>query len=341
MDNCYDVIFDGKLLPGQDPDAARARLAKILKTDAAALERLFARAPVVIRRAVDGKMARTIEKALTAAGAACRLVPAGQPEDAAPPHPEPSSVVEALAERAAAGVSPADGKSRIHESKEDQDDDYEKTMLLDEVPEDAGDEDDYEKTMLLDEVPEDAGDEDDYEKTMLLDEVPEDVGDEDDYEKTMLLDEVPEDAYDRDEYEKTVLLEDMSPDGGAGEAYEETVVMSPDFSAGAPAEPLLTNLETVPGRRLVRHLGLVSGATVRAKHRGRSFLAGMKSAAGGELRAYTALMQEAREEATQRMIEEARALGANAVVNIRFCTASLAGGATELHVYGTAVILRS
>lgn len=99
----------------------------------------------------------------------------------------------------------------------------------------------------------------------------------------------------------------------------------------------LTNLESVPGRTIREHYGLVSGSTVRAKHVGRDILAGFKNVIGGELKSYTQLLQEAREEAVQRMLEQARALGANAVVNVRFSTSSITQGASELFAYGTAV----
>lgn len=102
---------------------------------------------------------------------------------------------------------------------------------------------------------------------------------------------------------------------------------------------LLTNLELVPGRRVLRHFGLVQGSTVRAKHAGRDILAGFKNVFGGELRAYTELLQESRDEALERMVEQARAAGANAVLNIRFSTSSVAAGAAEIFAYGTAVQL--
>jgi uncharacterized protein YbjQ (UPF0145 family) len=102
---------------------------------------------------------------------------------------------------------------------------------------------------------------------------------------------------------------------------------------------LLSNLEVVPGRRVVEHLGLVQGSTVRAKHVGRDILAGIKNVFGGELRAYTELLQESRDEAVQRMIAQAQALNANAVLNVRFSTSSIAQGAAELFAYGTAVRL--
>ena len=105
------------------------------------------------------------------------------------------------------------------------------------------------------------------------------------------------------------------------------------------AEMIVTNLETVPGRNIIQHLGLVQGNTVRAKHVGRDIMAGLKNIVGGELRGYTELLTDAREEATQRMIEDATRMGANAVVNIRFSTSSISAGASELYVYGTAVVV--
>ena len=102
---------------------------------------------------------------------------------------------------------------------------------------------------------------------------------------------------------------------------------------------LLSNLEVVPHKKIVRHLGLVQGSTVRAKHAGRDIMAGLKNLVGGELKGYTELLQDAREEATERMIAQATAVGANAVLNIRYATSSVAAGASELFAYGTAVEL--
>ncbi len=100
---------------------------------------------------------------------------------------------------------------------------------------------------------------------------------------------------------------------------------------------LVSNLETAPGHRVVAHLGVAQGSTVRAKHAGKDFMAGLKNIVGGELKAYTALMQEAREEAVARMVEEARSMGANAVLNLRFVTTSITAGAAEILAYGSAV----
>lgn len=100
---------------------------------------------------------------------------------------------------------------------------------------------------------------------------------------------------------------------------------------------IYTNVETIPGKRIVEHFGIVQGSTVRAKHLGRDLMASLKNIVGGELKGYTELLQDSREEAMRRMGEQARQMGANAVVNIRFATSSVAQGAAELFVYGTAV----
>ena len=103
---------------------------------------------------------------------------------------------------------------------------------------------------------------------------------------------------------------------------------------------IIVNTETVPGRDIDRLLGLVQGNTIRAKHLGRDIAAGLKNLVGGELRAYTELLAEARRQATERMIAQAEQLGADAIVNVRFTTSSVTSGAAELYAYGTAVTLR-
>jgi uncharacterized protein YbjQ (UPF0145 family) len=102
---------------------------------------------------------------------------------------------------------------------------------------------------------------------------------------------------------------------------------------------LLSNLEIVPGKRVVKHLGLVQGSTVRAKHVGKDIFASLKNIVGGELKAYTELLQESRDEAVARMVKQAEGVGANAVLNVRFATSSITQGAAELFAYGTAVVL--
>lgn len=101
----------------------------------------------------------------------------------------------------------------------------------------------------------------------------------------------------------------------------------------------LSNTETVPGLQIVQFCGIVNGSTVRAKHIGRDIMASLKNIVGGELKGYTELLQEAREQAIERMCAEARSRGANAVVNIRFSTSAVAQGAAELFAYGTAVVV--
>lgn len=102
---------------------------------------------------------------------------------------------------------------------------------------------------------------------------------------------------------------------------------------------LLTTLEFVPGKNIIKHLGLVQGSTVRSKHVGRDIMAGLKNIFGGELKGYTELLHESREEAIQRMSQQAESIGANAILNIRFSTSSITQGASELYTYGTAVKL--
>ncbi len=103
---------------------------------------------------------------------------------------------------------------------------------------------------------------------------------------------------------------------------------------------ILSNTESVPGREIVEFYGVVTGNTVRAKHVGRDIMAGLKNIVGGELAGYTELLADSREEATNRMIKQAESVGANAVVNVRYATSSVAQGAAELFAYGTAVKVR-
>lgn len=109
--------------------------------------------------------------------------------------------------------------------------------------------------------------------------------------------------------------------------------------SGSLSLMLLSNLESVPGHVISRQIDVVYGSTVRSKHVGRDLLAGLKNIVGGELTAYTELLEESRQEAMNRMIEKARQMGANAIVGIRFSTSNIAQGASELFVYGTAVIV--
>lgn len=103
---------------------------------------------------------------------------------------------------------------------------------------------------------------------------------------------------------------------------------------------LLSNLEYVPNYVVSERLDVVYGSTVRAKHAGKDILASLKNIVGGELTAYTELLEEARQEAIDRMIKKAKDLGADAIVGVRFSTANITVGASEIFVYGTAVRLK-
>lgn len=98
----------------------------------------------------------------------------------------------------------------------------------------------------------------------------------------------------------------------------------------------LLTIDTIPGKK-IEALGLVRGTTVQSKNLGKDFMAGMKTLVGGELTGYTEMLIEARQIATKRMVDEAEALGADAVINIRYGSASMMQGAAEVVVYGTAV----
>lgn len=102
---------------------------------------------------------------------------------------------------------------------------------------------------------------------------------------------------------------------------------------------IITTTDSIDGRTLVKVLGLVRGNTIRARHVGKDIMAGLKNLVGGEIYEYTKLMGESREQALDRMKEEAQRLGANAIVGLRFSTSMIMGGAAELLAYGTAVVL--
>ena len=100
---------------------------------------------------------------------------------------------------------------------------------------------------------------------------------------------------------------------------------------------IITNIESVPGKNIVEHFGVVMGSTVRAKRLGKDIMASFKNIIGGELKGYTELLDDSRKQAMDRMTRQAEQLGANAIINVRFATSSVAQGAAELYVYGTAV----
>jgi uncharacterized protein YbjQ (UPF0145 family) len=102
---------------------------------------------------------------------------------------------------------------------------------------------------------------------------------------------------------------------------------------------IVTTTETIKGKRIVRTLGLAKGNTIRARHIGRDILALLRNIVGGEIADYTKLLAESREQSLDRMIADAQRLGGNAIVETRFATSVLMGGAAELLAYGTAVIV--
>ena len=100
---------------------------------------------------------------------------------------------------------------------------------------------------------------------------------------------------------------------------------------------IVTTTEAIPGKKIVRILGIVKGNTIRARHLGKDILAGLKNMVGGEIEEYTKMMAESREQALDRMREDGRNMGADAIINVRFSTSSMMQSAAELLAYGTAV----
>jgi len=103
---------------------------------------------------------------------------------------------------------------------------------------------------------------------------------------------------------------------------------------------LLVTTECVEGRKIEKVLGLVRGNTLRARHLGRDVMAGLRNIVGGEIKDYTRMLTQARDQAIERMVKEAEGLGANAVVGVRFTTSQTMSGAAEILAYGTAVRLK-
>lgn len=103
---------------------------------------------------------------------------------------------------------------------------------------------------------------------------------------------------------------------------------------------IISTIETIPGREIVQVIDIARGSTVRARNIGRDIFAGLKNLVGGEISEYTKLMADAREQAMQRMIADAQSIGADAVVNVRFTTAMVMQGCSEILAYGTAVKLK-
>lgn len=102
---------------------------------------------------------------------------------------------------------------------------------------------------------------------------------------------------------------------------------------------IITTSDQISGKEIRESLGLVRGSTIRAKHIGKDLIAGLRGIVGGEIKEYTEALEEAREIAVKRMVEDAEKMGANAIVCVRFTTSQILTGAAELLVYGTAVKL--
>ena len=102
---------------------------------------------------------------------------------------------------------------------------------------------------------------------------------------------------------------------------------------------ILVTTHQVPGKTIVKNLGMVKGNTIRARHLGRDILAFLRNIVGGEIRDYTKMMAESREQALDRIVEEAEALGANAIVSVRITTSMIMQNASEILIYGTAVVV--
>ena len=100
---------------------------------------------------------------------------------------------------------------------------------------------------------------------------------------------------------------------------------------------IVVTTEQIEGKRITETLGLVRGSTIRARHIGRDIMAGLRNVVGGEVKEYTVMLAQAREEALQRMIEQAEKMGANAIIVTRFVTSMVMSGAAEMVAYGTAV----
>jgi uncharacterized protein YbjQ (UPF0145 family) len=101
---------------------------------------------------------------------------------------------------------------------------------------------------------------------------------------------------------------------------------------------LLVNTPDIPGKKITQTLGMVRGSTIRAKHIGKDIVSGFRHLVGGEMKEYSEMLNEARQIATKLMVDEARYLGANAIINVRYTTSSVIQGAAEILAYGTAVI---
>ncbi len=224
MGNCYNVVFQGRIMPGKEEQEVKKSLQAALKVGEQNINKLFCGKSVIIKKHTDSATAEKYKRLFSAAGALCEIYEEASDSSQPMSQAGPSPAAHAASESISSAPQPSNAQVKVH-----------------------------------------------YMKTS---------------------------------------------HGG---------------------KMIITNIETVPGKRVTEHFGLVSGSTIRAKHIGRDIMASLKNLVGGELKGYTQLLQESRQQATDRMIEEAHRLGANAIVNVRFSTSSVAQGAAELYAYGTAV----
>jgi uncharacterized protein YbjQ (UPF0145 family) len=103
---------------------------------------------------------------------------------------------------------------------------------------------------------------------------------------------------------------------------------------------IIATTDTIAGKEIVQTLGMARGSTIQAKHIGKDIMSGLRTVVGGELTEYSKMLEEAREKAINRMVEDAEKMGANAVINVRFMTSGVMAGAAEMLAYGTAVKIR-
>lgn len=104
---------------------------------------------------------------------------------------------------------------------------------------------------------------------------------------------------------------------------------------------IIATTDTIAGKEIIQTLGMARGSTIQAKHIGKDIMSGLRSVVGGELTEYSEMLEEAREKAINRMVEDAEKMGADAVVNVRFMTSMVMAGAAEILAYGTAVKIRN
>lgn len=297
-DQKYTLIFEGKVAEGHTAAEVKKNLASLLKVDAKGIEPLFAGKPAVIKKGMTRTTAEKYRAAFIRTGALCKIEPPLQTPTSPPLKAKAKPPAEAPPKKPAAETSDASPLKPADPSE----------LIF--CPACQYKQRPAEKCLKCGAV---------------LD--PESV---ESLEADMI--HCPACKYKQKRADKCINCGvDIQ---GFKTTHMRQKLRQKKLSGD---EMILTNIEQVPGWEIVEHYGLVSGNTIRAKHIGKDIMASIKNLFGGELTAYTQLLQESREEAVDRMKAQARELGANAIVNIRFSTSSVAQGAAELYAYGTAV----